>query len=82
MRFVWWRGKTGHDTSSAVIPLKPKNGLTRISCTRYQVTAACAAFIEESRIKFITPTDFTGNPGEWGTQHVVAGVAKNARPKK
>src|ERR1700733_14194711 len=29
------------------------HGLARISCTRVQAAAACAAFIEESRMKFI-----------------------------
>ena len=33
------------------IPLKPTEGLTRISCTRIHSTAACAAFCKESRRK-------------------------------
>jgi len=36
-----------------IIPLKPKCGLTRISCTQHSTTTACAAFNEESRMKFI-----------------------------
>ena len=28
---------------------------------------ACAAFIKESRMQFIGPTDLHGNPGMWGT---------------
>src|ERR1700678_623679 len=39
---------------SSGIPHLAKNERdTRISCTRHQATATCAAFIEESRMKFI-----------------------------
>jgi hypothetical protein len=64
--------QSGSGKLRAIIPLKPKNGLTRISCTRHQATAACAAFIEESRMKFLNATHFTGNPGEWGIQRLLA----------
>jgi hypothetical protein len=38
---------------SSGIPHLAKNERdTRISCTRHQATAACAAFIEESRMEF------------------------------
>jgi hypothetical protein len=48
------------------IPLKPKNGLTRISCARHQATAACAAFIEESRMKFINANKLHRKSGGMG----------------
>src|SRR6202453_3527349 len=44
---------------------------TRISCTRHHATSTCAAFIEESRMKSINATNFTGNPGVWGTLHLL-----------
>jgi hypothetical protein len=65
-----------HPTHLAVniggIPYLAKNERdTRISCTRHQATATCAAFIEESRMKFLNANNFTGNPGIWGTQHLL-----------
>ncbi len=44
---------------------------TRISCTRSQATSTCAAFIEQSRMKFINANNFTGNPGVWVTHHLL-----------
>src|SRR6202453_4549717 len=40
---------------------------TRISCTRHQATAACAAFIKESRMKFINASKLHRKSGVWGT---------------
>jgi hypothetical protein len=48
------------------IPLKPKQGLTRISCTRHQATAARAAFIKESRMKCINANKLHRKSGEMG----------------
>jgi hypothetical protein len=59
-----WQMEGG--TSRAVIPLKPKDGLTRISGTRQQATATCAAFIEESRMKFINANNLHRKSGGMG----------------
>jgi hypothetical protein len=59
----------------AVIPLNPKDGLTRISCTRDEATAACAAFIEESRMNFINANKLHRKSGAWSTQLFVADSA-------
>jgi hypothetical protein len=67
------------DRSRAIIPLKPKHGLTRISCTRHQATAACAAFIEESRMKFINANKLHRKSGGMGHPAFVAGVTKTMR---
>jgi hypothetical protein len=48
-----------------------KRGLTRISCTLHPATTACAAFIEESRMKFINANTLHRKSGEWGTQHLL-----------
>jgi hypothetical protein len=50
------------------IPLKPNSGLTRISWTWQLETAACAAFFEESRMKFISANKLHRKSGAWGTQ--------------
>jgi hypothetical protein len=39
---------------------------TRISCTRYQETATCAAFIEESRMELIRATKLHRKSGGMG----------------
>src|ERR1700685_4531570 len=39
---------------------------TRISCTRYQATATCAAFVEESRMKFINANKLRRKSGGMG----------------
>jgi hypothetical protein len=45
---------SAQDVEVRDIPHLAKNERdTQISCTRYQARAACAAFIEESRMKFI-----------------------------
>jgi hypothetical protein len=54
--------------------LKPKNGLTRISCTRHQATAACAAFTEESRMKFTNANKLHRKSGGMGYPALVAGT--------
>src|ERR1700679_2180021 len=56
------------------IPLKPKRGLTRISCTRHQATATCAAFIEESRMKFTNANKLHRRSGGMGHPALVAGT--------
>src|SRR6202142_393053 len=37
---------------------------TRISCTRYQATATCAAFVEESRMKFVNANKLRRKSGQ------------------
>src|SRR5580658_3167883 len=46
----------------------------RISCTWYQATATCAAFIEESRIKFINANKLHRKSGGVGHPSSVAGA--------
>jgi hypothetical protein len=46
---------------------------TRISCTRHQVTAACAAFIEESRMKSINANKLHRKSGGVGHPSFVRG---------
>jgi hypothetical protein len=41
---------------------------TRISCTRHLATTACAAFIKESRMKFINANKRHRKSGVWGTR--------------
>src|ERR1700685_1854139 len=41
---------------------------TRISCTRHQATATCAAFIKESRMKFINANKLHRKSGVWATR--------------
>jgi hypothetical protein len=53
-------------------PLKPKPGLTLVSCTLHQATAACAAFSKESRMKFINANRLHRKSGAWGPQTFVA----------
>jgi hypothetical protein len=40
----------------------------RISSTRHQTTATCAAFIEESRMNFIIANKLHRKSGVWGTR--------------
>src|ERR1700677_3431743 len=42
---------------------------TRISSTRRQARATCAAFIEESRIKLVNAIKLHRKSGLWGTRH-------------
>src|SRR5271155_277085 len=42
---------------------------TRISCTRHQERARCAAFIEESRIKLVFVTKLHRKSGDMPTRH-------------
>jgi hypothetical protein len=51
-----------------------KRGLTRISCTWHQATAACAAFVEESRMKFINANKLHRKSGGMGHSTFVAGA--------
>jgi hypothetical protein len=49
------------------IPYLAKNERdTRISCTRHQATATCAAFIKESRMRFINANKLHRKSGVWG----------------
>jgi hypothetical protein len=53
--------------NSSGIPCLAKNERdTRISCTRHQATAAIAAFIEESRVKFINADKLHRKSGGMG----------------
>ena len=55
-------------TGDGGFPLKPKEGLTRISCMRHQTTSACAAFVKESRMRVINANKLHRKSGAWGTQ--------------
>jgi hypothetical protein len=48
------------------------HGYPRISCTRDQAAATCAAFIEESRMKVINANKFHRKSGVWGTRRFYA----------
>src|SRR5580658_8475848 len=63
--------RNGSGTSSSGIPLKPKEGLTPISCHAALKRPACAPFIKERRIECINPTNLHRKSGQWGTQHFV-----------
>jgi hypothetical protein len=49
------------------IPLKPKNGLTPISCHAVLERPACAPFIKERRMECINATSLYRKSGQWGT---------------
>src|ERR1700679_3456423 len=66
--FPWTPRQTGSGTSRAIIPLKPKYGLTPISCHAALERSACAPFIKERRIKCINATSLHRKSGQWGTQ--------------
>src|SRR5271163_706423 len=50
------------------IPLKPKPGLTPISCHAVLERSARAPFVKERRIKCINATSLHRKSGQWGTQ--------------
>src|SRR5277367_3639738 len=50
------------------IPLKPKYGLTPISCHAVLERSACAPFIKERRMECINATSLRRKSGPWGTQ--------------
>jgi hypothetical protein len=50
------------------IPLKPKPGLTPISCHAVLERSACAPFIKERRMGCINATSLHRKSGQWGTQ--------------
>jgi hypothetical protein len=50
------------------IPLKPKYGLTPISCHAALERSACAPFIKERRMECINATSLHRRSGPWGTQ--------------
>jgi hypothetical protein len=50
------------------IPLKPKRGLTPISCHAALERSACAPFIKERRMECINATSLRRKSGQWGTQ--------------
>src|ERR1700733_15334580 len=49
------------------IPLKPKPGLTPISCNDVLERSACAPFIKERRMESISATSLHRKSGQWGT---------------
>jgi hypothetical protein len=64
----------GTEGESSGIPHLAKNERdTRISSTRYQATATCAAFIEESRMKFINANKLLRKSGGLGTRPLGVG---------
>jgi hypothetical protein len=68
--------QTGSGTSRAIIPLKPKEGLTPISCHAVLERSACAPFIKERRMECINATRLRRKSGQMGHPAVVAGLAK------
>jgi len=50
------------------IPLKPKYGLTPISCHAALERSACAPFIKERRMECLNATTLHRKSGPWGTQ--------------
>ena len=50
------------------IPLKPKPGLTPISCHAVLERSACAPFSKERRMRCINATGLHRKSGQWGTQ--------------
>ena len=66
-----WMARADRESEgkSSGIPHLAKNERdTRISCTQRQATSTCAAFIEESRMKFINANKLHGKSGVWGTR--------------
>ena len=63
--------QTGRGTSRAVIPLKPKDGLTPISCHAALDRSACAPFIKERRMSVSTPQASAGNRGNGAPQRLL-----------
>src|SRR5271154_761812 len=57
-----------YDRIAAVIPLKPKDGLTPVSCHAVPERSACAPFIKERRMEYINATSLRRKSGKWGTQ--------------
>src|SRR5271154_4158021 len=57
------------------IPLKPKAGLTPISCHAVLERSACAPFIKERRMECINATSLRRKSGQWGTQPSLLGRA-------
>jgi hypothetical protein len=55
------------------IPLKPKPGLTPISCHAVLERSACAPFIKERRMEPINATNLHRKSGQWGTLHFLPG---------
>jgi hypothetical protein len=45
---------------------------TRISCTRSQKSATCAAFIKKNRMEFLEANQLHSKYGVWGTHHLLA----------
>jgi hypothetical protein len=57
-------------------PLKPKDGLTPISCHAVLERYACAPFIKERRMECINATNLRRKSGQMGHPAFVAGIAK------
>jgi len=65
----------GSGTSTAIIPLKPKDGLTPISWHAALERSACAPFIKERRMEGINATSLRRKSGQMGHPAFFAGVA-------
>jgi len=74
--FLWARVADGSGTPTAIIPLKPTEGLTPISCHAVLERSACAPFIKERRMGCINATSLRRKSGQMGHPAFVAGVAK------
>jgi hypothetical protein len=59
---------------SRSIPLKPKHGLTPISCHAVLERSACAPFIKERRMECINATSLRRKSGQMGHPAFVAGT--------
>ncbi len=63
--------RTGSGTSSAGIPLKPKEGLTPISCHAVLERSRVRLSLRKGAWRVSTPQASAGNRGEWATQHLL-----------
>jgi len=64
----WQAGSQKRRVESCGVPLKPKNGLTPISCHAVLERSGCAPFIKERRMECINATRIHRKSGQWGTQ--------------
>jgi hypothetical protein len=69
--------QTGNGTSRAISPLKPKGGLTPISCHAVLDRSACAPIIKERRMRCINATSLHRKSGQMGHPAFVASKASS-----
>jgi hypothetical protein len=68
-RYVHRINRESEGKNSGIPHLAKNERDARISCTRHQEKATCAAFIEESRMKFINANKLHRKFEMWGTSH-------------